>query len=750
MRRIIRFLLGGFVAYLLLGFVILPPVVHGVAVWLAPRFLSAPLEIASVYFNPLTLQANARGLVLGDPRNPVAGFEQFSINLAWDSLPRGSLHVQSIMLEAPRVDAIMDKEGQLNLLELLKPLPEQSSEEIESEDTADESKPFAINIDDISIKQGQFDFTDNQMIGRDEKPFSVSLSGFDLNIQSLGLPASQSELTLKTLIGEKGSLVINGTIVLPQGDVDAQLDVSSVDLTTLQPLLDQLTWLHLDQGLLSASLSVVRGHETGVVASGQLGVEALRLDDVRTDKPVVSWNALNLVGMNFSEKESRFSIKELLLAGPDVRVAIDRNMQVNLAKLLVENSDQSSADSVDDNNNAKAKGQSIVVDIGKIRIADGRMDFSDASFRPGFATEVVNLQGDISDISTSGKSDATVAIRGQVDRYAPVQISGHLNPLQPEANTDIGLSFHNVELTTLTPYSGRFAGYAIRKGRMNLDLNYRIQKGQLQASNKLVLDQLQLGNTVDSDEAPDLPLRLAIALLKDRDGKIDIDMPIQGDLDNPEFAYWGAVGKALMNMVINIAAAPFNALASLVGGDAEQMEKVAFLPGDTLLSPDQQKVLSSLGNALNERPGLMLEVSGRADRLADWPLLESQQLETMLKRMWQTQQIARGESTVATLEQVLVPVDERPELLREYGRQLKIADIDNVSDDALQSTVMGAIPYDEMAMHQLAQLRARSIKDFLVDQAQVPAESVYLLNTTIGEEAGSDNKVVSSMSLGAL
>ncbi|OQX37327.1 MAG: hypothetical protein B0D91_06985 [Oceanospirillales bacterium LUC14_002_19_P2] len=158
--------------------------------------------------------------------------------------------------------------------------------------------------------------------------------------------------------------------------------------------------------------------------------------------------------------------------------------------------------------------------------------------------------------------------------------------------------------------------------------------------------------------------------------------------------------------------------------------------------------MNTLGSALNERPGLMLEVSGGADRLADWPLLQSQQLETTLKRLWQVQQVESGETTVDALEQVLVPADERPVLLREYGRQLQITEIDSVSDDELLAAVLAAIPYDETAMYQLAQQRARSIKDFLVDQAEVPAERVYLMSSIIGEQAG--DRVDSPMSLGAL
>lgn len=749
MRRTIRFLLWGSIVYILSGFVILPPVIHGVVVWLAPRFLSVPLEIAAVYFNPLTLEASIEGLVLGSHSDPVATFQKLGVNLAWDSVTRGHLHVQSVTLEAPMVNAALDRNGQLNLSGLLKPATRQPDDAaIETGKVANDTLSLTVVIDEIRITNGVFGFTDGQITGHDEQPLSITLSECNLDIRSLGLPTSTADWYLGASIGEQGRMDINGSVLLPQGDVTAAGDVTSVDLTILQPFLDKSTWIRLHRGNLSARLAVTRSRETGVTATGELGVESLQLDDVRTEKPVIGWHALNITGINYSEKDRRFSIGELLLSEPDVRVAIDRNMQLNLSQLMINNETGAAAAAPKDDS---TENQPIVVYADKIRIADGRMDFSDYSFQPGFATEVVNLQGNITDISTRGDSDATIAVRGQVDRSAPVRIFGYINPLQPEANTDIKLSFLNVELTTLTPYSGRFAGYTLRKGYMNLDLNYRIQNRQLKALNRLVLQQLQLGDPVDNGDAPRLPLRLAIALLKDRNGKIDLDLPIHGDLDNPEFSYRDAVGRALTNIIVRIAAAPFDALASLVGSDAGKMEKIAFPPGDFRLSPNQQQVLYTLARALNERPELMLKVSGSADRLADWPLLRSRQLETTLKRLWQIQQQSEsGKTSVATLEQVLVPANKKPALLRKYGNQLQIADIDDVPDDELRTAVLAAMPFDETAMYQLAQRRARDIKDFLIKQAGIPEARVRLTSPVIREQREqAGGWVNSSMSLDA-
>ena len=207
-------------------------------------------------------------------------------------------------------------------------------------------------------------------------------------------------------------------------------------------------------------------------------------------------------------------------------------------------------------------------------------------------------------------------------------IKGAVNPFDPMASLDIATSFKRVELTTLTPYSGKFAGYRIRKGRLNLDLHYLITKGQLKAENKVVVEQLQLGEKVDSPDAVSLPLKLAIALLKDVDGKISIELPVTGDLNNPQFSVMPIVWQTLRNLIVKAAAAPFKMIGGLVsGGGSEDLGSVSFAPGSSDLSKDAEGALNKLSSALKERPALRLEIEGTAAANSDGPLIAEQRLE---------------------------------------------------------------------------------------------------------------------------
>src|SRR5690606_5333909 len=218
-----------------------------------------------------------------------------------------------------------------------------------------------------------------------------------------------------------------------------------------------------------------------------------------------------------------------------------------------------------------------------IRINDGSANFADFSLRPNFATAIQQLNGHIGTLDNQSSKAAAVDIQGKVDKYAPVSIQGQLTPFDPLNSLDIATRFKHVELTTLTPYSGKFAGYRIRKGRLNLDLHYRIEQGQLNAENKLLLEDLQLGEQVDSKDAVDLPIRLAVALLKDTQGNIDIELPVQGNLNDPQFSVMPIVWQTLRNLVLRAAQAPFNFIAGLVGGSDADLSQVRFAAGSSEL-----------------------------------------------------------------------------------------------------------------------------------------------------------------------
>ncbi|MNZ70005.1 OmpA family protein [compost metagenome] len=373
--------------------------------------------------------------------------------------------------------------------------------------------------------------------------------------------------------------------------------------------------------------------------------------------------------------------------------------------------------------------------VGGVEISDGSANFADFSLTPDFATALQQLNGRIGTLDNQSGKPATVDIRGKVDRYAPVTIKGHLTPFSPLEQLDIATRFQRVELTTLTPYAGKFAGYKIRKGRLNLDLHYRIERSRLNADNKLLLEDLQLGERVDSPSATDLPVRLAVALLKDTHGNIDIALPVQGDLNNPEFSVVPIVWQTLRNLVLRAVQAPFKLIAGLVDGGEESLDSVTFAAGSSALDEPARDNLGKLAKALQQRPALRLEVEGMSQPAADGPLLASRRLDREYREVWYRMLQRRGDKVPADASQLEVPDDMQATLLegiyRARLKQQPPAEWRELNKPErttrLQQAVLESWAQSPALLRQLAQDRARAIKAWLVEQGQLADERVYLL-----------------------
>lgn len=255
--------------------------------------------------------------------------------------------------------------------------------------------------------------------------------------------------------------------------------------------------------------------------------------------------------------------------------------------------------------------------VRRVRIDAGELDFSDDSLRPAFATKMHTLAGTVSGISSDRTARAQFALDGRVDEFGSARLSGTLNPFAWRENTNIGMQFRNIDLTGASTYSMKFAGYRIASGRLALDLNYRVRGGKFEGDNKIILDKFTLGEKVQSAGALDLPIELAIALLKDADGKIDIALPISGNIDDPQFGVGTLVWQALRKIISNIVAAPFRALAHLFGGSAETTGAIAFDPGSSRLLPPAREQIGHVVEVLAKRPELKLGIPARYDSVAD-------------------------------------------------------------------------------------------------------------------------------------
>jgi hypothetical protein len=269
--------------------------------------------------------------------------------------------------------------------------------------------------------------------------------------------------------------------------------------------------------------------------------------------------------------------------------------------------------------------------VRRLILSDGKMEFADLSLTPQFGTRIHELKGVVAGISTAQGARAQIKLDGRVNEYGTAKIDGELNTSDPKEYTNISMDFRNVEMTKLTPYSGRFAGRKINSGKLSADLKYDIQKSRLLGKNQIVVERLVLGERVKSPDAVNLPLDLAIALMEDSRGVIDIGLPVKGDLDSPEFSYGALIWKAFTNLITKIATSPFRALGALLpsGGD-ETFNMVTFESGKPTIPPPEKEKLARLADALQKRPKLKLTVQGRYTPETDLAELRTKSLRRTL------------------------------------------------------------------------------------------------------------------------
>lgn len=451
------------------------------------------------------------------------------------------------------------------------------------------------------------------------------------------------------------------------------------------------------------------------------------------------------------------SIGKVSLKQPYARFMINEDRTTNVDDLLIPQPATAQSNAPTKSQAPVSSDKPLGIRIGAIDINDGSANFADFSLTPNFATAIQQLNGQIGTIDNRQPKPAKVDIKGKVDRYAPVTIKGALNPFDPMASLDIATSFKRVELTTLTPYSGKFAGFRIRKGRLNIDLHYIITQGKLKAENKVVVEQLQLGEKVDSPDAVDLPIRLAVALLKDTDGKISIELPVTGDLNDPQFSVMPIVWQTLRNLVLRAAQAPFKFIGGLIsGGDAQDLGNVAFAAGSSDLAPDAQSALDKLAAALKERPALRLEIEGTSAQSSDGPLIAQQRLEREYQSTYYKILQRRGDKVPAQASDLSVPESDKPAMLegiyRTRMKQQPPAEWEQLDreqrSNQLRDAVLKSWGESALLLRQLGQARASSIKDYLVDKGKLEDDRVYFIDASLGQ-AEADGRVITPLHLDA-
>jgi len=566
-------------------------------------------------------------------------------------------------------------------------------------------------------------------------PVNVALGGFTT--------APDARFTLQaTAEGQlTGKLEVNAETDAGMQAWQARVEANELNLASLQPYLSTYTQITLNSGWLDTAMDLSSSAQGPFQAKGEVIVNKLSTIDNTLKQELLKWDRLSVSGIDYSSAPQKLAIARIDARAPYARLIIAQDQTLNIAQLFTPASGSQPA-AVQTVRTAEGESRApggnpggMRMSIGTIKVSNGSANFADFWIKPNYAVSLQELTGSVSGLSSDPASRAKVDLKGRVDRYAPAEIAGTLNLLSAALFTDIHVKFDGVEMTSVTPYSGHFAGYAIEKGKLSIDVSYLVENRQLTAKQKFIVDQLELGDRVESPDAVSLPLKLAVALLKDRNGVIDIDLPMTGSLDDPQFRMGPLIWKAFVGLLTKIATSPFALLARLGGGQDEEINLIDFAPGSPALDAVALERMAALAKALAERPTLELEVPTCYSPEADGKALATARFEARLQTYGQAaadDEAARFDLLRKAFEKEMPPRTALPTAAAQVLEQRKQkspaiaypAALEELSAPLLQKYAAG-----EGELSTLARARADAIRDALLGSGQVDAKRVFVLGT---------------------
>ncbi len=639
-------------------------------------------------------------------------------------LARRAVTINALTFKDLQLHAVREADGQINLQTLF------ATEPKPNEDKEKSSAPWQITLATAQLQTAALNLKD-----RTTQPVAEwQLSPFNLALHNIELGTDKPiDLKLDSVINGDGTIILDGAVVLAPLSTDLELKLTAFDLTATQPYVNNAAQLQLRQGLIDVAgrLHYAANDAESVVSfAGGALVQQLHAVDTLRGEDFLRWKAFAINDLKYESGDPRLSIAELTLSDPYLRFMIDADSSTNLSHILAS---PATAEVPGPVTSDTAQNKATVITIDRIQVANGTLNFSDQSIKPGFTASIQQLNGSIRGLSSKELERADVDLKGKVDRYAPATISGKINPLSDDAFTDLKLDFRGIEMPSFSPYSGKFAGYKIEKGKLNVELRYLLSKKELRGENKVVIDQMQLGDKVESPDATGLPIKLAIALLKDSAGVIDIDLPVSGRIDDPDFHYGGIIWMALKNVIIKVATAPFKALAALLGGSEEGANQVSFAPGLVALSAAEQEKLGKLAQALSQRSSLLLEVRGTASA-TDANAMAAAALEQRLTTQPGKSRSLRinalylkdyGKAATTLLSPRAESEKRTPEQLQEQAAVVA------------EQQLLKAKVVSEVELRLLAQARAQAVVTALTEgEAKIEAARIFLLDVDTSVEPG--------------
>jgi hypothetical protein len=547
------------------------------------------------------------------------GFTDGAVDLAARHASLGRLYAQAGQLQLTR-----NRNGQINVVDLLPKFGVAGPQAPQPAPAA----PWVAVAKRVELSQFGAEIKD------EGTGVTVHVQDLALQLDGAGSDLTQPVPFNASLnVREGGQLSAHGRVVPANGALQADVRMRQLALAPLQPLLGQYVRLQIAGGSVSA-----QGRLTGGAGGNQhprlryvgaFDIAGFVLNE-DSGELFAAWKSAGTERLTASLAPNRLEIPELRVVEPDAKLIIEDDRSFNAARLLVRAPAPSATVEASP---PPAADESFPVRIQRLVFQSARLEFADLSLRPQFGAKIYELNGVVTGLSSSRDSRSQIELDGRVDEFGLVRVRGALNPFAPGDNTDVNVVFKNVDMVPVSPYSMKFAGYRIAEGKISLDLQYKVRNSQLEGTNQIVIDKLTLGERVDSPDALKLPLELAIAILRDSEGRIELGLPVSGNMNDPQFSYGAVIWKAISSVLTKIVSAPFRALGGLLGVSGEKLEAIDFDPGSDRLLPPEREKLKQVAQLLSKRPQLKLSVPGAYSEAADGAALKARAVRVeILKR----------------------------------------------------------------------------------------------------------------------
>ncbi|MGF6818687.1 hypothetical protein OKW33_005558 [Paraburkholderia atlantica] len=730
------------------------------------------LMVADTQLDMQAVKLAARG-----DKTPVISLAQGNVVVKQVDVAARTADVTSVAATGLAVDAQRLKDGTINLNSLA------GSHQQATERTAihaakkaqAEGPAWRYKIGELTLKDATAEFTDNTT----SQPVKLSFTPVQLKVQQISDDLSRPlPVDLQATLNKKGSLGVKGDVTATPLKLAVKVNANQLDAAAFEPYFGSKLNASLASALLNANgdLSVSQPKSLKANFRGDMALVAVRLIDKATSDLFAGWGSLALTNLKadydehggtavdagrvtFSkfygrvllDAQGKLNLKDVVAHEGGTSQSLTRSKSgshpIPLTPEAVSEAVAASAPAPVAAASAATPGKAttaaaaaataatpsqnpVKMHFGQLVLQQGRVTYTDNFIKPNYTANLVDIQGTIGAFGTESTTSAPVDVAAKLAANGPLTIRGTVNPLIAKPALDLTATAHDIELTNLTPYSAKYAGYPITKGKLNVDLHYQLANDQLNANNHLFIDQLTFGDHIDNDTATKLPVRFAISLLKNSRGEIDVNLPVSGSLSNPEFSIGGLIWHAVLNLLEKAVTAPFTLIAHAFGGNGEDLGYVEFEAGSATLTDADKQKLDTIVKALTDKPSIRMDLIGRVDPKVDEPALRTRYVDQMVKRQKIKDAVGNGES----VDPSTITVDQE-----DYDKYLtkayKSSDFKKprnfigmtktLPDDDMKGALAANAPIDEASLRQLAQQRAQSVQQYL--EGKIDSSRVFIV-----------------------